>query len=56
MLLKPCIECKHGEIKEESSFCSKEGCFSHHTNCVRHLAMEYFIGKHIVFVAECGTK
>lgn len=48
MILKTCIDCKHNSIKEESSFCAKEGCFSYLTNCIKHKALEAFLHENVM--------
>jgi hypothetical protein len=46
MLLKPCLDCRHHEIRYESravSYCTKENCFSSHSRCISQKALRQYI-------------
>lgn len=46
MLLRPCLNCRHHEMRHESrpiSFCSKENCFSQHSRCINQKAIQQYL-------------
>ena len=46
MLLKPCLNCQHHEIRHEAdplSYCNKENCFSQHSRCITHKALRHYL-------------
>ncbi len=47
MLLTPCLSCEYhaitDELKEQTSGCLKENCYSRYTKCIAHKALTRFL-------------
>ena len=52
MIIKDCLDCKHGTEQSGSSFCMKEAYSSFFTKCIQNKALEVFLENNSISDSE----